>query len=536
MIRINNIKMPVDYRTKDLEAEIKRLLKQKQLPKYELYKLSIDSREKNNVKYIISVNVFVENETQILKRVHNNNIMSTIEEKYILPNPGEVPMSHPPVIIGTGPAGLFAGLMLARAGYQPVLFERGMDVDSRTAVVQAFWNGEKPLNPNCNVQFGEGGAGTFSDGKLNTGIKDQSGRCSEVIKTFVEFGADPSILYTNKPHIGTDVLVSVVKNIRNEIIRLGGNVFFESNFIDYEILDQDTTKITIEHQGERQEYLTNALVLAIGHSARDTFELLYQKGLPICQKPFAMGLRIEHERSFIDQGQYGDDPDYKNLLPAADYKFTHQTEDGRNVYTFCMCPGGYVVNASSEPGKMCVNGMSYSDRNGRNSNSAIVVNVTPEDYESDHPLAGMYFQQKWEEKAYEATSGKVPVQCFGDYTHDRVSKDFGKTRPEIKGEYAFANLKSCLPDYINNAIISGVLSFGKYLPGYADADAVLSGIEARTSSPVKLLRNQEFTCEHTAIYPCGEGAGYAGGITSAAVDGIRVAEAIISKYCVQKDK
>lgn len=536
MIRINNIKLPVDYKKEDLDRIVSRSIKQKAVPPYTLSKVSIDDREKNNVKYIISVDVELPNEAQILKCVHDKNVMSTKREKYTFPSAGEYPMEYPPVIIGTGPAGLFAGLYLAKAGYRPVLFERGMDVDSRTAAVQAFWTGKAPLNPNCNVQFGEGGAGTFSDGKLNTGIKDKSGRRTEVLRTFTEFGADASILYLNKPHIGTDVLVSVVRNIRNEICRLGGQVYFDSCFVDFEIVNETTVRVFLEQQGQKKEYLTNALVLAIGHSARDTFELLYQKKLPICQKPFAMGVRIEHDRKTISKGKYGDRPEYEKLLPAADYKFTHQASNGRSVYTFCMCPGGYVVNASSEEGRMCVNGMSYHDRMADNSNSAIVVNVTSEDYVSDHPLAGMYFQRHWEEQAYAAGRGNVPVQRFDDFKQGKKTKQLGRILPQIKGGYALSNLKSCLPEYIKNAIIEGVLSFDKFLPGFADGDAVLSGIEARTSSPVKIVRNEEFTCENTCIYPCGEGAGYAGGITSAAVDGIKVAEAIISKYYYAEDK
>ena len=407
-----------------------------------------------------------------------------------------------------------------------------MDVDRRMEHIERFWKGEEGLDPNCNVQFGEGGAGTFSDGKLNTVIKDGSGRRTEVMRTFVEYGADPSIMYINKPHVGTDVLSGIVRNMREDIKRLGGEVHFDSLFTGYDQITQDEVCVHIKNlsDGSEKEYRTNALVLALGHSSRDTVEMLYKKGVPMEPKPFAMGLRIEHKRADIDVMKYGDDPAYAKLLPAADYKMTHQASNGRAVYSFCMCPGGYVVNASSEHGEMCVNGMSYSGRDGENSNSAIVVNVTPEDYGSDHPLAGMKFQRRWEKAAYEAGQGAVPVQLFGDYRRDIPTEKLGGVKPQIKGKYRLTSLKCCLPEYIKNAIIEGVVSFDKRMPGYSSDDAVLSGIEARTSSPVRMIRGDELRCEGTCIYPCGEGAGYAGGITSAAVDGMKVAEAIASRF------
>jgi hypothetical protein len=396
------------------------------------------------------------------------------------------------------------------------------------------------LSTESNVQFGEGGAGTFSDGKLNSVVKDKSGRRSAVFETFVEYGADESILYVNKPHIGTDKLVDIVKNIRNEIIRLGGQVHFNSRFADCQIINENTTKVYIEQEGKITSYMTNALVLAIGHSARDTYEMLYDRGLPMVKKPFAMGVRVEHPRQMINKCQYGDRADYEKLLPTADYKLTHQCSNGRAVYSFCMCPGGYVVNASSEEGRMCVNGMSYSDRRADNSNSAIVVNVTPKDYEDitnestrNRPaLSGMYFQRYYEEMAYKAGNGKVPVQRFEDFKAGRTTTEAGHIKPAIKGAYTFADINGCLPEYVVDAIIEGVQAFDRYIPGYAGGDTLLSGIEARTSSPVRIERNEEFICENTCIYPCGEGGGYAGGITSAAVDGIKVAEAIIGRYKV----
>lgn len=525
MIRINQLKLDIESSKEDLEKAIisKLKIERKQLLDYEIVKRSIDAR-KGDVKYVYCVEANVENERKVVDRLHNNNIIICEKKEYSYEVTGTKELKHSPIIIGTGPAGLFCGYMLAKAGYKPILIERGQDVERRVKTVEKFWN-EGILSGNCNVQFGEGGAGTFSDGKLNTLVKDSMGRGKEVLKTFVKFGAPEEILYDNKPHIGTDRLVNVVKNMRKEIINLGGKILFDTQMTDIEIEDGKVTAVQVDNMFWMN---TEVLVLAIGHSARDTFRMIKDKGFDMTKKAFAIGVRVEHEQDMINTIMYGDK---KDKLPAAPYKLTYTTEKGRAVYSFCMCPGGFVVNASSVPGQLVVNGMSNYDRGERNANSAIIVNVTPEDFgEEDDVLAGVHFQEKWEKKAYEICNGDVPVQLFGDFEKGNISKEFGDITPNIKGKYSFANIRDILPDYVSEALVEGIHGFSKKIKNYDREDAVLSGIETRTSSPIRIVRNEQFQSNYEGVYPCGEGAGYAGGITSAAIDGIKVFEAIISEY------
>ncbi len=527
MVRINQIKLDIEAGRDELEKAILAKLKigKGQLIDFSVVKRSIDAR-KGDVKYVYCVEVNIENEKKVMSRLHNNDVQVSDRMKYSYSVTGTKELKKAPIVVGTGPAGLFCGYMLAKAGYKPVLIERGQDVDNRVKAVEKFWN-EGILNGNCNVQFGEGGAGTFSDGKLNTLVKDNYGRGREVLETFVKFGAPEEILYDNKPHIGTDKLVNVVKNMRKEIINLGGKFLFDTKMTDILLEDGKISAIQIDNAMWLD---TEVLVLAIGHSARDTFNMIKDKGFDMTKKAFAIGVRVEHNQDMINTIMYGDK---KNKLPAAPYKLTYTTEKGRAVYSFCMCPGGFVVNASSVPGQLVVNGMSNYDRGERNANSAIIVNVTPEDFgEEDDVLAGVHFQEKWEKKAYEACNGLVPVQLFGDFENNKVSSNFGEIEPNIKGEYSFANIRDILPEYVSEALIEGIHGFSKKIKDYDREDAVLSGIETRTSSPIRIVRDESFQSNFKGIYPCGEGAGYAGGITSAAIDGIKVFEAIISEFGV----
>lgn len=450
--------------------------------------------------------------------------MSTVRKDYVFPKPGTLPLSHRPVVVGSGPSGIFCAWYLARAGYRPLVLERGEEAEKRRETVDRFWkNGI--LDPESNVQFGEGGAGTFSDGKLNTLVKDSFGRNREVLKRFVEAGADPEILYQHKPHLGTDVLVDIVQTMRHQIEEMGGSFRFRAKATDLKIENGHLTGVEINH---KEILPAEICVLAIGHSARDTFFILKDRGLTMEPKAFAVGLRVEHPQSIINEDLYGEKEN--PILGAASYKVTHTCQNGRGVYSFCMCPGGYVVNASSEEGHLAVNGMSYQARDGKNANSAVIVTVTPEDFPQEGPLGGIAFQRELEKKAWEIGQGKVPVQLFGDFCTHKPSRNLGEVIPCIKGDYILSDVRSVLPDEIGNSIEEGIHAFGKKLPGFDREDAVLSGIESRTSSPVRLVRDRDGLSNISGIYPCGEGAGYAGGITSAAMDGIKTAEWIASKY------
>lgn len=510
---------------KYIEKKLK--IKADDIRNIEILKKSVDARKKEQLSFVYQLDIECDNEKKIVSRYKKNDV-SLKEKKTIIrkindnippENKGQI------VIAGFGPAGIFAAYELAKSGYKPIVIERGLDVENRKKTVEKFWNtGE--LDTECNVSFGEGGAGTFSDGKLNTMVKDRFGYNRKVLETFVRFGAPKEILYLQKPHIGTDKLADVVKNMRLEIERLGGEVRFGVRLDSINTEKENETQkivsvnVTDRESSQKQEIKCEKLILAIGHSARDTFISLHESDVEMQQKSFAIGVRVEHLQEMIGRNQYGDM--YK-ILPTADYKLTHQTKDGRGVYSFCMCPGGYVVNASSQKGMLAVNGMSNYLRDSKNANSAMVVTVGPEDYESDDVLAGMRFQQKWEKKAYEAASGKIPVQLFGDFKKDRVSSEFGEVIPETKGEYAFANVRKIIPESVASSIEEGITAFEKKIKGYSRDDTLLLGIESRTSSPVRILRDESMQSNIRGIYPCGEGAGYAGGITSAAMDGIKIA-------------
>ena len=526
MIRIQQLKVPLNYDEAFLRKEIARKLKiqASDIKELRVRKQSLDARKKPDLYYVLTVDFCLAKEQQVLKKKQHITISQVTDSPYQMPEGGSETLPHRPVIAGFGPAGLFCALLLARAGYCPLVLERGADVDQRTTAVEQFWkNGI--LDTESNIQFGEGGAGTFSDGKLNTLVKDACGRNHYVLKTFVEAGADPDILYVNKPHIGTDVLRNVVKHIRQEILSLGGEVRFGCKVTDLKIKDQQLVGVCVNHT---EEIPCEALVLAIGHSARDTFAMLHEHQVLMQPKSFAVGLRIEHPQSMINLSQYGQE--HHPLLGAANYKVTRKLANGRGVYSFCMCPGGYVVNASSEEGRLAVNGMSYRARDSRNANSAMIVTVTPDDFGHAGVLGGIEFQRDLEKAAWQAGNGKVPVQLLGDFCENITSTGLGDVTPCIKGNWQFGNLREVLPEIISQSLIEGVHGFERQIHGFSRPDALFSGVESRTSSPVRIVRDERFLSSLTGLYPCGEGAGYAGGITSAAMDGMKVAEAVIKKY------
>ena len=547
MIQIRQLKLMPGHSDRELTEKAARILRirPEEIASLRVVRQSIDARKKPEIRLIYTVDVkFVgaREEKVLLSCRKNPDVGPAPEVRYRFPEPGKEILAERPLIIGTGPAGLFCGYLLAKAGYRPLLLERGEDVESRTRRVEEFWK-TGVLSADSNVQFGEGGAGTFSDGKLNTLVKDKDGRNTEVLKIFVENGAPEEIRYESRPHVGTDVLSRVVKHMRERILSWGGEVRFSTRVTEL-VIEGGRVRGVVCENGERID--AGAVVLAIGHSARDTFAMLEKKGIPMEAKSFAVGFRVEHPQELINLSQYAQRR--PEALPPASYKLTAKTSEGRGVYSFCMCPGGYVVNASSEPGRLAVNGMSYSGRNGKNANSAIIVSVTPQDYGAGGPLAGIQFQRMLEERAFRAAGGAVPIQRYADYAGTErengsaVAEADGMVRekrerhvpadfaPAIKGAWKFADLRDILPSSVRKAFLEGMEAFDRIIPGFADDAVCLSGVESRTSSPVRIPRDETLQSSVRGLYPCGEGAGYAGGITSAAMDGMRVAEAIAARY------
>ena len=524
MIRVRQVKVPItdnNEQTIILKIATKLNVSIKKIKNYNITKKSIDARDKKNIFYVYEFDVLVENENNILRKNKSKDILKTPEESYKFLITGTLKMKHKPVIVGSGPAGLFCAYLLAENGYNPIIIERGEKIEDRVDTVEKFFK-DNILNKNSNVQFGEGGAGTFSDGKLNTLTKDKYNRGKKVFEIFVENGAPKEILYENKPHIGTDLLRGVIINIRNKIIEMGGVFRYSTCLTNLIIKDSKITGIELNNK----EILNcDSLVLAIGHSARDTFKMLLSNNVDITSKPFAVGIRIQHPQKLINEAQYGKN---KNL-PNASYKLVYNTKSKRGVYSFCMCPGGYVVNSSSDLGETVINGMSNYKRDSINANSAIVVTVSEKDYGTG-PLDGIRFQEKLESLAYELGDGKIPTQLYIDYKNNRNTKQFGSVKPVFKGDYNFTNINDIFPNYINQALVEGIEYFSKKIKDFNLDDAIISAVESRTSSPVRINRNEEFMSNIYGIYHCGEGSGYSGGITTSAIDGVKVAEKIAQIY------
>ena len=525
MLRISNIKYPLEKEitTEDLKIKVAKILntKKENIEDLKISKKSIDAREKLGGFYVLALDINIKNEEKYLKI---KNVAKVQPFSYEIPKKS---FEKSPVIIGFGPAGLMSALILARAGANPIILERGKSVEERKKDIDIFWEtGE--LNENSNVQFGEGGAGTFSDGKLTTGIKDF--RCRILLEEFVKASAPEEILYNAKPHIGTDRLITMVENMRKEIIALGGKVLFEHQAINLETENDEITGVLVKNLKTEDIFTinTNNVVLAIGHSSRDTFEMMKNLNHPMVRKPFAVGVRVEHSQNFINNNQYGK---FACYLPAADYKLSVRLPNNRGAYTFCMCPGGYVVNSSSEKGRLVTNGMSYYARAGENANSALLVEVYPEDFKDDDILAGIKFQRELEEKAFIAGGSNyfAPVQKIGDILKEQPTTEINGINPTFKPNVTPANFKDIFPEFIYNSIRLGLIEMNKKIKGFADEDGILTAVESRSSSPVRILRNEDFqSVKFKGLYPCGEGCGYAGGIVSAGVDGIKCAEAILN--------
>lgn len=538
MLRIDQLKLPVGHTWDELEQRVKKILHCQEIENITIVRRSIDARKKPELYFNYILNIQVRNQKEIYHRCDKKRVSLCEEKAYRFPVK-DYEGQERPVVIGMGPAGLFCGYMLAKAGFRPLLLERGVCVEDRIRDVETFWETGK-LNPESNVQFGEGGAGAFSDGKLNTLVKDKYGRNRLVLELLVEAGAPKEILYDHKPHIGTDILCNVVANLRRSILEMGGEVRFRAKVTG---IEQEKGHLSALIVNEKERLPVRYAVLAPGHSARDLFYMLKDKGIRLEAKSFAVGMRIEHPQAMINLAQYGREEE--PVLGNAPYKVTARSSDGRGVYSFCMCPGGYVVNASSEPGALAVNGMSYSGRDGANANSAIIISVTPQDFGGEGPLAGVEFQRALERKAFELRKGSVPVERYGDFKAAvdkeripiQVQAENGKTVQEIqvpddflpciKGQWEFGPVHTILPKQLNSAFVEGMEQFGKIIPGFDHPNVLVDGLESRTSSPVRILRDEK-TLESSlpGLYPCGEGAGYAGGITSAAMDGVRVAEAV----------
>ncbi len=540
MLRLNEVKLPLNHAEQDLPAAIlaRLAIPAEALLGYTVFKRSYDARKKTAIVLIYSLDVAVQDEASVLARLqHDSHLMPAPDTSYQFVAKGEQVASHDhnlrPVVIGTGPCGLFAALILAQMGLRPIILERGKEVRQRTVDTFGFWR-KRELNPESNVQFGEGGAGTFSDGKLYSQIKDPKHYGRKVLTEFVKAGAPEEIIYVSKPHIGTFRLVKMVEQMRANIEAMGGEYRFESKVVDIDIEPLSDNHgdggqvrgLTLE-SGEK--IATRHVVLAIGHSARDTFQMLYERGVYIEAKPFSIGFRVEHPQSLIDACRFG--PNAGNpILGAADYKLVHHASNGRAVYSFCMCPGGTVVAAASEPGRVVTNGMSQYSRNERNANSAIVVSISPEVDYPGHPLAGIEFQRRLEEKAFELGGGNynAPGQLMGDFVAGRASTEFGSVVPSYKPGVQLTDLAQALPEFAVSALREAFPAFDKQIKGYFKHDALLTGLETRTSSPIRIKRRDDTlqSLNTRGLFPAGEGAGYAGGILSAGVDGIKVAEAV----------
>ena len=521
---INNLKLSLDEPVEALKkSSAKKLdIGVKDIKNFRIIKESIDARKKSNIQFVYSVLLEVDGEL----KVSSNSDIRIIEEKKAeaLKTP-TIKLKKSPVIIGAGPAGLFAGLFLARSGFKPIIFERGECVEKRTEIVRKYWKTGK-LNTEVNVQFGEGGAGTFSDGKLTTRINDA--HCETVLEELFRLGAGEEILYKAKPHIGTDVLKTIVLNMRKEILALGGEIKFNSKLTSILSKNEQVTGLLIN---DSQEIFTEIVVLAIGHSARDTYKNLFEAGIVLQQKPFSIGVRIEHPQRLINEAQYGKAAEHPKL-GAADYQLFHKIGQ-RTVYSFCMCPGGLVVASASEPDSIVTNGMSEYLRDRENANSALVVSVNPGDFESNHPLSGIEFQRKWERLAFSlgGSDNSAPVQRLHDFLSGEATGKLGTVKPSYTGKTKVCDLNLCLPAFVTNPMKEAIKVFDNKIKGFGMCDSILTGVETRTSSPVRILRNNDLEVEAIkGIYPAGEGAGYAGGIMSAAVDGIKIAEQIIKTY------